>query len=460
MSDPELFRRYADLLEGDAAELAPLAGQLDSFYTALEPPAHLELAIEWAVRARPVLAASATGTEGAQPRHSDARSRAQTERRTFVKSRHLQTFAACAAALVVVALMAALLLGRAGVFLSGQPAGPGKSLSTTAKQQLFAQLGGTSAIVVMQCPMEGPSCDLSKAIQETIPLLTERLSAAFNMNSMLVLQTGPDRLQIELPGVRDATPLLESVLHRNFVAVLDTGATPLVVSSEVSVCSVSCRPGEYKAVFTGVDVDPNGVSAAIDPNNGKPVVMFAFKGAARTRFADYTRTHIGQFLTIALDNTVIESATIQSEITGSAEILGLATLDDARLLAFSLRHGALPVAMASLQVERVNPPGTPPASGVSCGQGTPLPTPTPERGSAPTATSAIPPTPSATLATIPPTPAATPARSNGTQPTPTAESGGDGCSTPTVRPRNTPTPAATLTPPPTPTVTASPTPVR
>src|SRR5260370_12034185 len=108
MSDPELFRRYADLLEGDAAELARLAGQLDTLYTALDPPAHLELAIERAVRARPAQAAAATGTEDARPGNRDTRVHAQTERRTFVKSRHLQTFAACAPAFVMVALMAVL----------------------------------------------------------------------------------------------------------------------------------------------------------------------------------------------------------------------------------------------------------------------------------------------------------------------------------------------------------------
>jgi hypothetical protein len=457
MSDPELFQRYADLLEGDAAELAPLAGQLDSFYTALEPPAHLELAVERAVRARPVLAASATGTEGAQPRHSDTRSHAQTERRTFVKGRHLQTFAACAAAFVVVALMATLLLGRAGVFPNGQPAGSGKPLSNTAKEQLFAQRGGTYIVVVAQCPPEEPSCDLSKAIQDAIPVLTGRFSAALNLDSVLVLQHGPDSLLIELPGVRDTASLLGPVLNRDFMAVLDTGAAQLFVGTQVSLCSVSCRSGEYKAVFTGADVDPNSVNATIDSQNGQPVITFAFKGAARTRFADYTRTHIGQILTIALDNTVIESATIQSEIDGSAEMSGLATLDEARLLAVSLRHGTLPVELA-IQVLRVVAPGTPPASGVSCGQGTPLPTPTRERGAAPTATSTIPPTPTATLATIPPTPTAIPARTNGPQPTPTAASGGDGCSTPTVRPASTPTTAATAigTPTPPPTITPRP----
>jgi hypothetical protein len=453
MSDPELIRRYPDLLEGDTADLAPLAGQLDTLYTALEPPAHLELAVERAVRARPAPAAAATGTEGAQPRHSAARAHAQTERWTFVKSRHLQTFAACAAAFVVVALMATLLLGRAGVFPNGQTADSGKPLSNTAKEQLFAQRGGTYIVVVAQCPAEEPSCDLSKAIQDAIPVLTGRLSAALNLDSVLVLQHGPDRLLIELPGVRDTASLLAPLLNRDFLTVLDTGATPLSVGSTVSVCTTSCQPGEHKAVFTGADLDPNSVSATIDSQNGQPVITFAFKGAARTRFADYTRTHIGQSLTIALDNRIIESATIQSEIDGEGQIVGLATLDEARLLTVSLRYGALPVELA-IQVLRVVAPGTPPAGGVSCGQSTPVPTPTPERGGTPTATSTVLP-PTATTTTILPTPTAIPPQSNGLQPTPTAESGGDGCSTPTVRPPNTPTPASTLTPPPTPTATAT-----
>jgi hypothetical protein len=354
-------------------------------------------------------------------------------------------------------LMAALLLGRAGVFPNGQPAGPGKSLSTTAKQQLFAQRGGTYIVVQASCPPEKPGCDLSAALQEAIPLLTNRLAAALNLDSTLVLQHGPDSLLIELPGVRDTASLLAPLLNRDFLTVLDTGATPLSVGSTVSVCTTSCQPGEYKAVFTGADLDPASLSAAIDPNNGQPVVTFAFKGAARARFADYTRMHIGQSLTIALDNRIIESATIQSEIDGEGQIVGLATLDEARLLTVSLRYGALPVELA-IQVLRVVAPGTQPASGVSCGQGTPVPTPTPERGGTPTATSTVLPMPTATTTTIPPTPTAIPARSNGTQPAPTAESGGDGCPTPTVRPGNTPTPAATAvgTPTPLPTPTAIP----
>ena len=456
MSDPELFRRYADLLEGDAAELAPLAGQLDTLYTALDPPAHLELAIERAVRARPAQAAAATGTEDARPGNRDTRVHAQTERRTFVKSRHLQTFAACAAAFVVVALMAALLHGF-GVGV-GRPAGPGPRLDNGQQQQNFDRLGGVYAVVQARCPADAPDCDLAKGIQDTITVLFGRLSRTFDVAEMVIRQNGPDSILIELPGVK-STAQLAPLLNRGALSFLDTGATFVPVGSLVGVCTTSCQPGEYKAVFTGADLDPNSVTAALDPNSGQPVVIFTFEGTARAHFADYTRTHIGQYLTIALDNRIIESATIQSEINGEGQIVGLGTLDVVRKVALYLQRGALPLEL-TVQVQRVVAPGTPPASGVSCGQGTPLPTPTRERGAAPTATSTIPPTPSATLATIPPTPTAIPARSNGTQPTPAAESGGDGCSTPTVQPASTPTPAATLTPPPTPTVTASPTPGR
>src|SRR5258708_5136767 len=246
MSDPELFRRYADLLEGDAAELAPLAGQLDSFYTALEPPAHLEIAIERAVRARPVLATSATGTEGAQPRHSDKRVHAQTERRTFVKSRHLQTFAACAAALVVVALMAALLHGF-GVGV-GRPAGPGPKLDSAQLQQNFDRLGGVYAVVQARCPADAPDCDLAKGIQDTITVLFGRLSRTFDVAEMVIRQNGPDSILIELPGVK-STAQLAPLLNRGALSFLDTGATFVPVGSLVGVSPTSCHPRAANALF-------------------------------------------------------------------------------------------------------------------------------------------------------------------------------------------------------------------
>src|SRR5258708_4332822 len=339
MSDPELFRRYADLLEGDAAELAPLAGQLDSFYTALEPPAHLELAIERAVRARPVLAASATGTEGAQPRHSDTRVHAQTERWPFVKSRHLQTVAACAAAFVVVALMAALLHGF-GVGV-GRPAGPGPRLDNGQQQQNFDRLGGVYAVVQARCPADVPGCDLAKGIQETITVLFRRLSSTFNVAEMVIRQNGPDSILIELPGVK-STAQLAPLLNRGALSFLDTGATFVPVGSLVGVCTTSCQPGEYKAVFTGADLDPNSVTAALDPNGGQPVVIFTFEGTARAHFADYTRTHIGQYLTIALDNRIIDSATIQAELNYEGQIGCLRARDVVGTVALYLQRAAQP----------------------------------------------------------------------------------------------------------------------
>jgi len=64
-------------------------------------------------------------------------------------------------------------------------------------------------------------------------------------------------------------------------------------------------------------------------------------------------TSIGQYLTIALDDTVIESATIQSEIDNQAEVIGIASLTAAQNLAAWMRYGPLPVALQVIGDERV-----------------------------------------------------------------------------------------------------------
>jgi protein-export membrane protein SecD len=70
---------------------------------------------------------------------------------------------------------------------------------------------------------------------------------------------------------------------------------------------------------------------------------------AAQRFAEYTGSHIGQFLTIVLDGEVVSSPQIQSVIPdGAGQITGDFTFAEARSLGIKLQYGALPV---PLQVE-------------------------------------------------------------------------------------------------------------
>jgi preprotein translocase subunit SecD len=84
-------------------------------------------------------------------------------------------------------------------------------------------------------------------------------------------------------------------------------------------------------------------------------VLFAFTNAYQPQFADYTRTHIGNYLTITAGEIVIESAIIQSEIDTMLQIRGSMTVDAAQQLADELWAGSLPVVLTLVGEERVAP---------------------------------------------------------------------------------------------------------
>jgi preprotein translocase subunit SecD len=108
-------------------------------------------------------------------------------------------------------------------------------------------------------------------------------------------------------------------------------------------------------LFTGAQINANAVSAQNDSITNQPIVYFGFAGQAKQQFADYTRSHIGQYLTIALDDTVIESAVIQTEIDGEGKLSGFQTLDEARRLAAYVKFGPLPAALSVASDEQVTP---------------------------------------------------------------------------------------------------------
>jgi protein-export membrane protein SecD len=85
---------------------------------------------------------------------------------------------------------------------------------------------------------------------------------------------------------------------------------------------------------------------------GEYIIPFELNPDAAGIFADYTGSHVGQYLCIVLDKTVISCPTVREKIpNGQASISGQFTLDAARQLAIQLRYGALPV---PLRVESFN----------------------------------------------------------------------------------------------------------
>ncbi len=102
-------------------------------------------------------------------------------------------------------------------------------------------------------------------------------------------------------------------------------------------------------------MDPASVSAHVDTVTGQGYVVLAFAGDNQKRFTDYTHSHLGQYLTVTRDGTVVESAQIADIVPGPTEITGLPTEQDALLLAAYLKDGALPLSLTVVDEALVAP---------------------------------------------------------------------------------------------------------
>lgn len=105
----------------------------------------------------------------------------------------------------------------------------------------------------------------------------------------------------------------------------------------------------YESILTGAGVKNVGLDTT---QQGEYIIPFELNPDAGEVFAEYTGSHVGEFLCIVLDKTVISCPTVREKIpNGQASISGQFTLDAARQLAIQLRYGALPV---PLRVESFN----------------------------------------------------------------------------------------------------------
>ena len=105
----------------------------------------------------------------------------------------------------------------------------------------------------------------------------------------------------------------------------------------------------YESILTGAGIKNVGLDTT---QQGEYIIPFELNPDAGEVFAEYTGSHVGQYLCIVLDKTVISCPTVRERIpNGQASISGQFTLDAARQLAIQLRYGALPV---PLRVESFN----------------------------------------------------------------------------------------------------------
>ncbi len=241
-----------------------------------------------------------------------------------------------------------LLLGAGAAYVAN-PNTPGINIGGY-KNALKANLGldltgGVEIQLQAHCPTDKPNCDIGSLMPSTVNIVQQRVSGGLGVNDAVVQTLDNNRILVQLPNQKDPEQAKALLGKTGLMQIIDTQGTPLGVGTTV-------QPGQYKVVFTGSQLDPNSISAQLDQSN-QPIVTFEFSGPARAAFATYTRDNIGQYLTIVVDNQVINSATIQSEIDGQGQITGLGSITAAQQLATEMKYGALPLPLTTTEVRQV-----------------------------------------------------------------------------------------------------------
>lgn len=240
-----------------------------------------------------------------------------------------------------ISLLPLLLLGLLAAACSGLSSQPSLTGSTSTPTTLM------SGLRVLLVPASGTGTPTEVALSGARMTLSLRL-AAFGLKNASVqeLTSGSQpALQVEVPHFgSDERALLGTLLEVGQLAFWNTGPQPVPLGSTFDPTQFTQYNPGNKPQFTGADLDSSQINVGTD-QAGRPTILFAMKGPAIARFGTFTQQNIGTYLTLTLDKQVIQSAVIQSAITGQAEITGNFTRQQATALVSVLKYPPLPVVL-------------------------------------------------------------------------------------------------------------------
>lgn len=216
-------------------------------------------------------------------------------------------------------------------------------------------VGGVQALLEADLP-EGTAVDVEK--MQTATRIVENRVNGLGVTEALVQQAGEQRIVVELPGVEDPTEAISTIQETGLLEFVDMGSTPLVPGTVVVTdiaTSESPEDGEqiWHTVMTGDMIE--NVQVVRDPS-GAYVIQFQLTSEGANIFANYTTEHVGEFLGIVLDKTVISAPNVNEPITeGEGVISGAFTLESANNLAVQLRYGSLPIPLKVVETRTIGP---------------------------------------------------------------------------------------------------------
>lgn len=186
--------------------------------------------------------------------------------------------------------------------------------------------GGVS--VLMEIQQDEVSQEELEMTKEHLALRVNKLGVA----ETVVTTEGTKRIRVEIPGQFSSQDIVDSLSASG---------------------NLTFKGPDGEIILTGKDVKK--ASAQLDQQTGKPVVALELNDEGRQIFADATKKYIGQQISIYMDDELLISPNVQTQITeGKATITGNKTLEENKTLAGLINSGALPLTVKAVSVENVS----------------------------------------------------------------------------------------------------------
>ena len=231
--------------------------------------------------------------------------------------------------------------------------------------------------VVLRAKIEDPSFKRKKTQWtqehlETVARIMRNRVDALGVAEPNVYPVSPDRVVVELPGVRNkeaALKVIQQTASLEFRKVtqfengtwrheeetkdgVPTGYEKIVDSAgkEVTAEELDDVLFSTEPVLSGGELLPN---ARAELNPGGYIIHFEFRDDAKRIFEEFTRANINKPLAIFLDKKLISAPNINDVIPGKGIIEGTFTAEQAKTLANQLNAGALPVPLEQIELTNV-----------------------------------------------------------------------------------------------------------
>ncbi len=172
--------------------------------------------------------------------------------------------------------------------------------------------------------------NFDEQMDATVIIMRNRLTSAGYTEATITRQ-GSDRIRIEIPDVEDPNEILEIVGTPAHLEFLDPNG---------------------EVIMEGKDIVE--AQAAMD-DNGSYYVYFELNEDGKAAFAAATTAHVGETISIVLDDTVISAPMVNEPITGgSGQISGGFTAEEVINLANLIMSGALPLDIELIESSAVS----------------------------------------------------------------------------------------------------------